>query len=146
MRCLVSIAVFLPVFAFVPLAAQDDGHNEFIVYHFKTLPGRAAAYNALLQELTVPYCDEQVRRELLVSYQLLVQDAGAGDYTVLLILEFADWDAANDRTQYMRNDVCRTVFSGLTCAEKMAEVERRCGARTTLRTLIRTEHYMSIKP
>ena len=146
MRCLVSIAVFLSVFAFVPLAAQDDGPNEFTVYHFKTLPGKAAAYNALLQELTVPNWDEQVRRGLLVSYQPLVQDAGAGDYTVLLILEFADWDAANDRTQFVRDDACRTVFSGLTCYEKMAEVEQRYGERTTLRTLIRTEHYTSIKP
>ena len=146
MRCVVSIAVFLPVFTFVPLAAQDDGPNVFAVYYYKTLPGKAAAYNALLQELSVPLFEEVVRRRLLVSYQLLVKDEGAGDYTVLLILEFADWDAANDRTRFVRDDVCRTVFSGLTCFEKMAEVERRHGERTTLRTLIRTEHYMSIKP
>ena len=144
MRRLVSIAVLLSVFAFVPLAAQDDGPNEFTVHYFKTLPSKAAAYNALLQEFAVPYYDEQVRRGLLVSYQPLVQDAGAGDYTVLLILEFADWDAA--RTQSVRDDVCRTVFGGLTCGEKMAEVEQRYGERTTLRTLIRTEHYTSIKP
>jgi hypothetical protein len=91
-------------------------------------------------------CDEQVRRGLLVSYQSLVQDAEAGVYTVLLILEFADWDAANDRTQSVRDEACRSVFGGMRCEDKMAEVEQRYGERTTLRTLISTEHYTSIKP
>ena len=146
MRRFVSIAVFLSIFAFVPLAAQDDGPNVFEVTYYKAQQGKQAAYNAAVQEYVPPLYGELVRRGHLVSYQSLVQDAGAGDFTNLLILEFADWTAINDHTQAVRDDACRTVFAGLTCGEKMAEVEQRNGERPTLRTFIRREYYTSLKP
>jgi hypothetical protein len=144
MRRLVSIAVFLTIFAFVPLAAQDDGPNVVRVTYHKTLPGKAAAFNARTQE-TVPLFEELVRRGKLVSFQRLVQHAGAGEYTNLRIDEFADWDAVNDITSEDFDAACQTVF-GMTREEKVAELAQKYGELPTLRTFIRREFYSSLKP
>ena len=146
MRRLVSTAVFLSIFAFVPLAAQDDGPNVFQVTYYKVQSGKQAAYNAAAQEYVPQLFGELVTRGYLVSYQTLVQSAGARDYTNLLILEFADWDAANDNTQSVRDDACRTVFGGMTCEEKLVALDQEYGERPTLRSLIRIEVYRSLKP
>ena len=144
MRRLVSIAVFLSIFAFVPLAAQDDGPNVVRVTYHKTLPGKAAAFNARTQE-NVPLYEELVRRGKLVSIQRLVQYAGAGEYTNLRIDEFADWDAVNDITSEDYDAACQTVF-GMTYQERQAELVQKYGELETLRTRIRREYYTSLKP
>ena len=145
MRRLVSLAVFLAVFSFVPLAAQDDGPNVTVAAYFKTLPGKADAYNAYVREFFVPLNDESVRRGQLVSVQILVQAAGAGEFTNIYLMEYANWDAANDDTPEEMDAACQTLF-GMTYAEKRAELDLKYGEVSTLRTLIRTEHYTSLKP
>ncbi len=51
MRRLVSIAVFLTVFAFVPLAAQDDGPNVYQVRYATVLDAKYITY---VQEVLFP--------------------------------------------------------------------------------------------
>jgi hypothetical protein len=145
MRRLVSIAVFLSVFAFVPLAAQDDDPNVVVAIFFKTLPGKTAAYNSEMREFYVPLYEEFVARGLVVSAQFLVQDAGAGEFTNVVLFEYASWDAADGVSTEDWDDVCGALF-GMTFAEKLAEVLSEHGELATLRTLIRTEYYTSLKP
>ena len=142
MRRLVSIAVCFTVFAFVPLAAQDDGPNVFRVNFIKALPGKAALYSAAVQEYLVPRNEELVMRGYLVSYQTIRQNAGAGEYTHVHIFEYANWDAANDDAQSVNDDACRAVFGGKTCQEKLAEY----GDLSTIRVFVRNEFYTSLKP
>ncbi len=146
MRRLVSIAVFLSIFAFVPLAAQDDGPNVFRATYYKALPGKQAAYNAATREYHIPTREEFVRRGHIVSYETIVQRAGTGEFTNVHITEYANWAAVEGESDEEWEDVCRTVFGGLTCDEKIAEVEQTYGERPTLRTHIRTEYYTSLKP
>jgi hypothetical protein len=144
MRRLVSIAVFLTIFAFVPLAAQDDGPNVVRVTYHKTLPGKAAAFNARTQEM-VPLYEELIRRGKLVSTQRLIQQAGTGEFTHLNIREYANWDAVNDITSEDFDAACQTVF-GMTMEERQAEMVQKYGELETLRTRIRREFYSSLKP
>jgi hypothetical protein len=142
MRRLVSIAVFLSTFAFVPLAAQDDGATVFVASYYKALEGKRAAYNTWVQEYVPLLMEERIRRGHLVSYQTLVQAAGAGEFTNVHILEFANWAAVEGVSDEEWDDVCRTAFGGKTCPEKLAEY----GELATMRTFVRTEHYTSLKP
>jgi hypothetical protein len=144
MRRLVSIAVFLTLFAFVPLAAQDDGPNVFSVSFFKVLPGKAPAYQAYLN-VWAQYYEELVQRGRLVSFQFLRQGAGAGEYTNINLFEFLDWDAADDVSSEEANEVCQAVF-GMTCQERDAAFFEEYGELPTIRTPVRTEMFGSAKP
>ena len=142
MRRLVSIAVFLSIFAFIPLAAQDDGPHVFVASYYKALEGKRVAYNTAVQEYVVLLSEERIRRGHIVSYQTLVQNAGAGEFTNVHIFEFANWAAVEGESDEEWDDVCRTAFDGKTCAEKLAEY----GDMPEFRTFIRREYYTSLKP
>ncbi len=142
MRRLAAIAVFLSIFAFIPLTAQDDGPNVFNAIYMKARQGKLPVYNAAVREYLLPLNDELVRRGYLVSYETLVQNAGTGEFTNVHIYEFANWSAVADLTQSVRIAACRDVFDGKTCQEKLAEF----GDMAELRTSVRREYYISLKP
>lgn len=142
MRRLISLALFLAVYGLVPLAAQDDGPNVFRATYYKAQPGKEAEYNAAAREYVLPLNEELIRRGYLVSHETLVQNAGAFEFTNVHIYEFANWGAVANLTQSVRIDACRTVFDGMTCQEKLATF----GDLENLRTFVRQEYYVSLKP
>jgi len=137
MRRLVCIAVFLAVFAVVPLAAQDDAPNVYRVNHVQVLD---AKYYTYLQEVLYPMYDEWVKAGLIVSYDGIRQLSGAGEVNMLGITELPNWDAADD-------------FTAAAYAEASQAAHGKSWAEATegyilseMRKIIRREFYWSIKP
>ena len=141
MRRLVSIAVFLSVFAFVPLAAQDDGPNMFFTQYYKTLSGQNALFDRYAQEYGFPYYDELVRQGVIVSYTITRVRIPNSEYSHVVTRKYENWDAVN--TSVNAAEVCQTVF-GMTCTEKRAEIG--IDRVATVRRLVRTEVSASLRP
>ncbi len=137
MRRLVSVAAFLSIFAFVPLAAQDDDPN---VYRVTSIEVIDQEYYTYVQEVLYPVWDEFVNMGLFVSYHGLDQFSGAGEVTILSIMEFPDWDTANELGAAY--DEASQAAHGTTWAEAAGEYF----PLSELRKIIRVEFYGSIKP
>jgi hypothetical protein len=136
MRRLVSIAVFLAVFSFVPLAAQDDGPNVYRVNYVQVLD---ATYYTYLREVLYPVYDEWIRMGLIVSYDGIRQWTGAGEATMLGITELPNWDGADDFTPAAYAEACQA-------AHGMSWAEAREGyVLAEMRKIIRSEMYATIK-
>ena len=138
MRRLVSIALFFTVFAFVPLAAQDDGPHWYRVNYVQVLDAR---YYTYLQEVMYPVYDEWIKTGLIVSYDGIRQYVGAGEVTMLGITELPSWDSADDFTPEAYAEASQAAH-GKPWAEARAEYP----PLSELRTIIRREFYRSIKP
>ena len=106
MRRLVSIAVFLSIFAFVPLAAQDDGPTVWEVMVIESLD---AKYTTYLQEVLYPVYDEMVRTGVLISYDVLVPWTGSGETTHMAIVEYPSWDDLDGPSAAQYNEASQAV-------------------------------------
>ncbi|HYK82355.1 MAG TPA: hypothetical protein VEU55_04360 [Gemmatimonadales bacterium] len=76
-----------------PLAGQAKPGHVYGISFFQVLPGKGQAYNKAIAEISVPVLDEMVKRKAIVSYLALDQATGAGEYSHVYIVEFADWAA-----------------------------------------------------
>ena len=141
MRRFVSIAVFLSIFAFVPLAAQNDNGHVFVTLYYKALPEQGAAYNNLIREYFFPYYDEIVKQGALVSFRIVSAWSGTGEYTNMLISEYENWDAVD--TPEDGAAACEAAF-GMTCAEKQQEIG--AGDLAELRVFVRRDVWGSLRP
>ncbi len=136
MRRTLSVAVFLSVFWFVPMAAQDDGPNVYFVRNITVLDAKYLTY---FQEALIPVWDEFVRSGKLVSYDIGVQVSGSGDVTHIAVEEYANWDAA-DELLGAYEEASQAVHG-----RSWAEVTEGYYPLDEIRK-IRTDIYWSIKP
>jgi hypothetical protein len=136
MRRILSVAVILSVLWFVPLAAQDDGPNVYLVRYITVLDAKYLTY---FQEALIPVWDEFVRSGKLVSYDIAVQVSGSGDVTHIAVEEYADWDAA-DGLLGAYEEASQAVHG-----RSWAEVTEGYYPLDEIRK-IRTDIYWSIKP
>jgi hypothetical protein len=141
MRRLISIAVFLTVFAFVPLTAQNDSGHVFVTLYYKALPGQGGLYNRYVWEYGFPFYDELVRRGDVVSFKIVYGWSGTNEWTHMLISEYENWDAVD--TPVDAPEVCRAVL-GMTCVEKQQEIGIENLA--DVRVFVRREIWGSLRP
>ncbi len=137
MRRLVSIAVFLSIFAFVPLAAQDESPHVYRVDYIEVLDAKYITY---VQEVLIPVWDEFVRRGLVISYDIIARWTGTEDFTHMVVSEYASWDDADALTNAAYADASQAVH-GTTYAEASAEYTPLSEIRT-----IRSDVYVSVRP
>ncbi len=138
MRRLVSLFIFLAVFAVMPLAAQDDGPHVYDVNYINILDSKYMTY---LQEVLFPVWDEFVNRGIIISYHVMRQYSGAGESDIIGITEFPNWDGVNELTSAAYNEVSQAVHG-----MSWADVNEEYWPLSEIRTLIRTEIYGSAKP
>ena len=136
MRRLVSIAVFLTVFAFVPLAAQDESPHYYRVNYVQVLD---AKYYTYLQELLYPMYDYWVSKGLVISYDGIRQYTGAGEVTMLGITELPSWDGADAFTAEEYAEASQAVH-GMPWADAIEGY-----VLAEMRKITRREFYWSIK-
>lgn len=141
MRRLVTIAALLSVIAFVPLVAQNDRGHVFTANFWKALPGQTAAFNKYEREFSYPFYDEIVKQGAMVSFRFVRVRSGSGEYTHVFIGEFEDWDAVDAPRD--AEAACEAAFD-MPCSEKRAEIGFE--DLNTLRTLVRREIFISLRP
>jgi hypothetical protein len=117
-----------------PLAGQGKPAHVYWVSYYQVLPGKQQAYTKAIAESTIPLYDELVKRKVVVSYLHLAQSAGSGEYTHLIIVEFANW-AALDGLVAKGNDAAQAVLHKSYSEFLAGFVE--------LRRLVRHEDYLA---
>jgi len=108
MRCALPTLVGLLTLA-APVAGQAKPGHIYVVGFYQVLPGKGPAYNKALADVSIPVFNELVKRNVIVSYQQLVQVAGSGEYTHVFIVEVANW-AAFDGINAKLNDAAQATL------------------------------------
>ena len=108
MRCALPTLVGLLTLA-APLAGQTKPGHVYDLSYFQALPGKGAAYNKALAEVSFQVLDEMVKRKTIVAYTALNQVSGTGEYSHVFILEFSDWTAYG-AFPAKRNEAAQAVF------------------------------------
>lgn len=135
-----ALTVFLASFAVMPVAAQSDSGHVYVHTYYKALPGQGNAYTTFIREVSFPWFDELVKRGMYVSFRIVGQGAGAGEYSHVFIAEYENWDAVDDQLEEgVAEEVCQALWS-MTCEEKFAENDT-----STMRTFVRQEVYYSLR-
>ena len=93
MRRIIPIIAVLATTTAVPGAGQTEAGHVFRVITYRAHTDQAGAYSQAYRTDADPVYAELVRRGWIVSYRLLVKDAGSGDSTHMIILEFPNWEA-----------------------------------------------------
>ena len=144
MRRLVSIAVFFAIFAFVPMAAQDDGPHMYTATYIKEKPDKVGEYTKYWNEILAPMYEEFVKHDDMASYHMLGMWSGTGEYSHVFIIEWVNWDAMNDGLTAVGSEsweaACQAAH-GMTWAEAAAEVDF-----AAIREIVRRDVTWSIKP
>jgi hypothetical protein len=91
------------------LVGQAKPGHVYGVGYYQAFPGKEAAYNRAYADVVIPVFNELVKRNVVVSYLQLTQVAGAGEYTHILIVEYANW-ATFDGFVAKRNEAAQAVF------------------------------------
>jgi hypothetical protein len=134
---LVSIAVFLTVFAVVPLAAQATSGHVFGIRYHQVHQGQDQAYAEVYATVIRPVYDVAKERGLIVSYLDLLQNAGTGKTTHVLITEYSSWAAMETANQSF-GEISREVL-GRPLSEAVAEWAQ-------FRDFLYQEYYTSVVP
>ena len=135
-RILIS-AIVLSLAPAVPLIAQaESGHVYGIRYH-QLHQGQDQAYATAYEEIIRPVFNEAKERGVIVSYLDLVQAAGSGETTHLLITEYANWADVGEALQKL-NEISQEVL-GQSLNDAIAGLPE-------MRDYRRTEFYTSIVP
>ena len=135
-RVLIS-AIVLSLAPAVPLIAQaESGHVYGIRYH-QVHQGQDQAYATAYEEIIRPVFNEAKERGVIVSYLDLVQAAGSGETTHLLITEYANWADVGEALQKL-NEISQEVL-GQSLNDAIAGLPE-------MRDYLRTEFYTSIVP
>src|SRR6058998_473364 len=108
MRCALPTLVGLLTLA-APLAGQTKPGHVYDLSYFQALPGKGAAYNKALAEVSFQVLDEMVKRKTIFAYTALNQVSGTGEYSHVFILEFSDW-AAFGAFPAKRDEAMKRVF------------------------------------
>ncbi len=99
MRGMIFLAASL-VAAAPPLAAQSDSGHVWLVGQWRAIEGHETAYSRAINEYSQPVFDWAVENGYIVSYLHLeladIREAGEGEPTHLLIIEFPSWEARDD--------------------------------------------------
>ena len=135
-RVLIS-AIVLSLAPAGPLIAQaQSGHVYGIRYH-QVHQGQDQAYATAYEEIIRPVFNEAKERGVIVSYLDLVQAAGSGKTTHLLIIEYASWADLGEALQKL-NEISQEVL-GQSLNDAIAGLPE-------MRDFLRTEFYTSVVP
>jgi hypothetical protein len=94
-----AVGVVLAVLAPVQSSAQAEDGHVYRVISYRAHTEQANDYSQAYRTEARPVYDELVRRGSIASYLLLVKDAGSGDSSHMIIIEFADWASAGQFPQ-----------------------------------------------
>ena len=135
-RVLIS-AIVLSLAPAGPLIAQaQSGHVYGIRYH-QVHQGQEQDYATAYEEIIRPVFNEAKERGVIVSYLDLLQAAGSGETTHLLITEYANWADVGEALQKL-NEISQEVL-GQSLNDALAGLPE-------MRDYLRTEFYTSIVP
>lgn len=138
MRCGITLLPLTALLGFTaPLAGQAKPGHVYVVGYYQVLPGKAQAYSKAIADVSTPVFDELVKRKVVVSYLFIAQNAGAGEYTNLAIIELANW-AGLDGFDAKLNEATQAVLHKSWSDATAGFPE--------LRRFIRFEHYTPAQP
>ena len=82
------------------VSAQAEEGHVYRVISYRAHTEQANDYSQAYRTEARPVYDELVRRGSIASYLLLVKDAGSGDSSHMIMIEFPDWASVG---QFQRN-------------------------------------------
>jgi len=89
-----QLCLILLVLVPAGVGAQAEPGHVYRVISYRAHTELAGEYSQAYRTEARPVYDELVRRGSISSYLLLVKDAGSGDSTHMIIVEFPDWESA----------------------------------------------------